>query len=91
MFDFFRRHTRLLQFVLLPLIFVAFVLVGIEGYTRSQGGDVLTVAMVGNQRISQQEWDAAQREQLERARAQMPSLEASFFQTPEMRRLSLEH
>ena len=90
MFDFFRRHTRILQFVLVLLIFPAFVFFGIQGYTGDQGAEASVVARVGNQRITQAEWEAAQREQLERARAQMPSLEASFFQTPEMRRLSLE-
>lgn len=90
MFDFFRRHTRILQFLLVLLVFPAFVFFGIQGYTKNQGAEASTVAKIGGQGISQAEWDAAQREQLERARAQMPSLDASFFQTPEMRRLSLE-
>ena len=90
MFDFFRRHTRLLQFLLVLLVFPAFVFFGIQGYTKDAGADAATVATVGGQRITQADWDVAQREQLDRARAQMPSLEASFFQTPEMRRLSLE-
>jgi peptidyl-prolyl cis-trans isomerase D len=90
MFDFFRRHTRLLQFLLVLLVFPAFVFFGIQGYTQNQGADATTVARVGGMKISQAEWDAAQREQLDRARAQMPSLDPAFFQTPEMRRLSLD-
>ena len=33
MFEFVRRHTRLLQFVLVVLIFPSFVFFGIEGYS----------------------------------------------------------
>ena len=34
MFDFFRKHTRLLQFLLVLVIFPSFVLVGVQGYSR---------------------------------------------------------
>ena len=38
MFDFFRRHTRALQFLLVLLIFPSFVFFGIQGYSRFAGG-----------------------------------------------------
>jgi len=34
MFDFVRKHTRIMQFLLFLLIFPSFVLFGIDGYNR---------------------------------------------------------
>ena len=38
MFDFFRKHTRVLQFLLVLLIFPSFVFFGIQGYSGFSGG-----------------------------------------------------
>jgi peptidyl-prolyl cis-trans isomerase D len=90
MFDFFRRHTRALQVVLFLLVFPSFVFFGIQGYSRFMGNDQQVVARVAGQPVSQGELDAALRERVERARRQMPTLDAKLFETPEMRRLALE-
>lgn len=90
MFDFFRKHTRLLQAVLLPLIFVAFVFVGIEGYTRFSEGGNETVAEVAGEAITRIEWDNAHRMQVEQLRRQMPGVEASFFDSDEVRQRTLD-
>jgi len=90
MFDFFRRHTRALQVVLFLLVFPSFVFFGIQGYSRFMGNEQQTVARVAGQPVSQAELDAALRERVERARRQMPTLDAKLFETPEMRRLALE-
>ena len=90
MFDFFRRHTRALQFVLVLLVFPSFVFFGIQGYSRFAGNDQQTVGKVGGQVITQIELDNALRERGERARRQMPTLDPKLFDTPEMRRLALE-
>jgi peptidyl-prolyl cis-trans isomerase D len=90
MFDFFRRHTRALQFVLVLLVFPSFVFFGIQGYSRFAGNDQQTVAKVAGQGISQVEFDNAMRERIDRARRQMPGLDAKLFDTPEMRRLALD-
>ena len=66
MFDFFRKHTRMLQFLLVLLIFPSFVFFGIQGYSGFMGNDNATVAKVAGQKISRTEWDAAQRDQIER-------------------------
>jgi peptidyl-prolyl cis-trans isomerase D len=67
MFDAIRKHQRILQFILLLLILPAFVFFGISGYdgmlSREPG-----VARVGDQEISRQEFDNAQREQLQQLR-----------------------
>ncbi len=90
MFDFFRRHMKVLQFVLILLVFPSFIFFGIEGYSRYQGGDADAVASVDGREITRSEWDAAMREQIDRARAQMPGVDVKLFETPEVKRLSLE-
>ena len=65
MFDFVRKHTRIMQFLLFLLIFPSFVLFGLEGYNSFREGGA-TVASVDGQDITQGEWDAAHRSQVER-------------------------
>ncbi len=90
MFDFFRRHTRVLQFVLVLLIFPSFVFFGIQGYSRFTGNENTKVGFVAGQGITQGEWDAAHRDQMERVRRQMPGIDTRMFDTPEMKLQSLE-
>jgi len=90
MFDFVRSHTRLLQFILVLLIFPSFVFFGIQGYSRFTGGENETVAKVAGHNITRAELDAAHREQIERVRRQMPGIDAKLFDTPEMREQTLE-
>lgn len=89
MFDFVRKHTKILQFVLFLLIFPSFVLFGVEGYTRmSDRGPV--VASVGRTDIHQSEWDAAHKQEADRLRQQMPQLDAKLLDSPEARNGTLE-
>ena len=89
MFDFFRKHTWLLQIVL-GLVVLAFVAGGVyQGYGSFMGDDS-TVAKVDGRKITRNEWDIAQREQIERVRRQMPNVDAKLFDTPEMKRQSLD-
>lgn len=90
MFDFFRRHTRVLQFALVLLIFPSFVFFGIQGYSRFTGSENTKVGSVAGQAITQAEWDAAHRDQMERVRRQMPGIDTRMFDTPEMKLQSLE-
>ena len=90
MFDFFRRHTRALQFLLVLLVFPSFIFFGIQGYSRFMGGEHRDVAKVAGRGITQAEWDFALREQLERAQRQMPNLDPKIFESPEMKRMSLD-
>ncbi|MFX8778347.1 SurA N-terminal domain-containing protein, partial [Acinetobacter baumannii] len=48
------------------------------------------VAKVGKQSITQAEWDNAHRNYVERIRAQQPNVDARLFDTPELRRQSLD-
>lgn len=64
MFDFIRNNRRFLQFVMLVMILPSFVFFGIQGYNRMGDGDNL--ASIGQQNISQVEFDNSMRSQLER-------------------------
>lgn len=64
MFDSIRKHQRILQFVLLLLIFPAFALFGVSGYQKFMS-DSDQVASVKGEPITRQEFDQAQRRQLE--------------------------
>lgn len=90
MFDFIRTHRRLMQLVLLLFIFPSFAFFGLEGYTRF-GGDGDAVAKVNGQPISRQEFDFAQREQMERMREMFGGqFDARMLDTPEARSSILE-
>ena len=89
MFDFVRRHTRIMQFLLFLLIFPSFVLFGIDGYNRFRDkGEA--VASVDGQDITQSEWDNAHRAQVERMRASMPTIDVKLFDTPQAKYSTLE-
>ncbi|KNZ31716.1 MAG: peptidylprolyl isomerase [Methylibium sp. NZG] len=90
MFEFFRKHTRLLQFILVVLIFPSFVFLGVQGYDSSQGGSTNAVASVAGRKITQAEWDAAHRTQIERVQRQMPGADVKMFDTPEMKAQTLD-
>lgn len=89
MFEFVRRNTRILQLILVLLILPSFVLVGMEGYSQFTDG-AGTVAKVGKQKVSQQEWDNAHRNFVERQRSQRPDLDISLFDQPDVKQQSLD-
>ena len=90
MFDFVRKHTRLFQFILLILILPSFAFVGMQGYTSMMDGANAGVASVNGRKITQAEWDAAQRDQAERVRRQNPTVDAKLLDSPEAKRQALE-
>ncbi|MDZ4397771.1 SurA N-terminal domain-containing protein [Hydrogenophaga sp.] len=89
MFDFIRKHTRMTMILLFVLIVPSFVLFGIDGYTRNQEHSPV-VAKVDGTTVTQTEWDAAHRVEVERLRASMPSLDARLLDSPEARYATLE-
>lgn len=90
MFDFIRTHQRLMQFLLLLFIFPSFAFFGLEGYTRFREGDN-ALAKVAGKSITQQEFDLAQREQMERFRQMFgPQFDPKMLDTPEARQNILE-
>jgi peptidyl-prolyl cis-trans isomerase D len=91
MFEFLRSHTRVLQFLLVLLIFPSFVFFGIQGYSGFGNADQQVVAKVAGHPITTVELDATLRDRVERARQQMPGIDPKLFDTPEMRGLALEN
>lgn len=89
MFDFVRKHTKVMQFVLFLLIVPSFVLFGLQGYDQMQEKGA-TVAKVDGHEISQGEWDEAHKQQVDRLREQMPNLDAKMLDSPEARYGTLE-
>ncbi len=90
MFEFIRSHTRLFQGVLVLLIFPSFVFFGVQGYSSFRGDAVNQVAAVDGQGITRAEWDNAHQRNVERLRQQMPGVDVKMFDTPQVRRETLD-
>ncbi len=89
MFEFIRTHQRLMQFFLLLLIVPSFVLVGVSSYNERGSND--GVATVDGKKITQQEWESAQRRQLDQARQMMgEQFDQKLFETPEAKQAVLD-
>jgi peptidyl-prolyl cis-trans isomerase D len=90
MFEFIRTHRRLMQFALLLFIIPSFAFFGLEGYTSLREGDN-AIAKVAGQTITQQEFDNAQREQMERLRQMFGGqFDPKLLDTPEARQNILD-
>lgn len=89
MFDYVRKHTKIMMGLLFLLIIPSFVLFGIDGYNRFQEQGQ-TVASVGGHDISQGDWDAAHRMEVDRLRAAMPTLDVKLLDSPQARYATLE-
>ena len=89
MFDFVRKHTKWMMFLMFLLIIPAFVLVGVDGFRQiGAGGDA--VAKVGSTSITQGEWDFAHKNEVDRLRQSMPNLDAKMLDSAPARYASLE-
>lgn len=78
MFDFVRQHKRIMQLLLVILIFPSFVLFGIDGYKRfSSDSEVL--ATVDGVDILQSEVDRMAQSEAKRAVAMNPSIDVKIF------------
>jgi peptidyl-prolyl cis-trans isomerase D len=70
MFESVRTHRRWMMLFMLVLIFPSFVFFGIQGYNSFIGSDS-ALAKVDGSPITQQEFDQAQRDRIERLRQQL--------------------
>src|SRR5690606_40950216 len=90
MFDLVRNHKRWMLFLVLILILPSFVFFGIEGYTRFMEGDQ-ALAKVDGASVTRAEYDAARRNQLDRARQMLGAgFDPLMFDTPAMRQQTLD-
>ncbi|MBV8500768.1 MAG: peptidylprolyl isomerase [Paucibacter sp.] len=90
MFEFVRTHNRLFQFLLLLVILPSFVLVGVQSYTSLLDGANAAVATVDGAKITQSQWAAAERQQIERIRSQNPTIDPKLLDTPELKKRVLD-
>lgn len=89
MFEFVRKHTKVMMFLMFLMIIPAFVLVGVDGFKSIRaGGDA--VATVGSQSITQGDWDVAHKAEVDRLRAQVPNLDAKMLDSAQARYVTLE-
>jgi peptidyl-prolyl cis-trans isomerase D len=90
MFDFVRNHTRLALGFMLLLIIPSFVFFGIQGYSRFTDAGNSAVAKVDGQSITRAEWEDAHKRYLSQIRSQAPNIDTSQFDTPALRRDTLD-
>jgi len=90
MFDFVTRHKRLLQFVLALIIVPPFAFWGIQ-WTQRETAGAGEVASVGGQKITEQEFGEALRQQQDRVRGMLGrSFDPAIFDSPALRLELLE-
>ncbi len=90
MFDFVTKHKRLLQFVLALVIVPPFAFWGIQ-WTQRETAGAGEVASVGGQKITEQEFDEALRQQQERLRGMLGrNFDPALFDSPAIRLELLE-
>ncbi len=90
MFESIRNHQRLLQFLLLLLIFPAFAFFGLSGYDNFFSADD-DVAVVAESPISAQEFENARRSQIDNMRRILgDQIDPAMFDNPAARKQILE-
>ena len=89
MFDFVRKHTKIMMFLMFLLIIPSFVLFGIDGYNRMADKGAV-VARVGAHEITQSQWDAAHKAEADRLRTSTPSANLKLLDSPQARYALLE-
>ncbi|MFZ2161189.1 MAG: SurA N-terminal domain-containing protein [Sideroxyarcus sp.] len=88
MFDFVHENRRPVQIVL-ALIIVPFALWGVDSYRNS--GDTTPLATVNGEKIGQQEFDNALKQQQQRIREMAgPNFDPAFFDKPEIKHSILD-
>jgi peptidyl-prolyl cis-trans isomerase D len=88
MFDFFRKHNKIVMIFLFLLIIPSFVLFGVDRYQGS--GKDEKVARVDGHDITRPEWDAQHRNEVDRIRQQSPNVDPTLLDSDVMRYATLE-
>ncbi|HSV58925.1 MAG TPA: SurA N-terminal domain-containing protein, partial [Variovorax sp.] len=89
MFDFFRKYNKVMMVLLFLLIIPSFAFFGVERFMDgSQKGEV--VARVDGRDITRPEWDARHRNEADRIRQQMPTIDAALLDSDSARYATLE-
>ena len=80
MFDAVRNNKRIVQFFL-ALITLPFAFFGVESYVRNLGGDDY-VALIGDVKVTQQQFQQALRDQQERIRSSVGKVDPQTVREP---------
>ena len=88
MFESIRKHSKIFMVLLFLLVIPSFVLVGIDSNYFTEKSPV--VATVNGQEITQAEWDNAHRQEIDRIRAQSPSIDPKLLDSSQARYATLE-
>lgn len=88
MFEFFRKHNKIVMVFLFLLIIPSFVLFGVDQYQGEGKGE--KVASVDGTAITRPEWDLQHRNEIDRIRQQNPSIDASLLDSDAARYATLE-
>ncbi|MGI4778154.1 MAG: SurA N-terminal domain-containing protein [Janthinobacterium lividum] len=88
MFEFFRRYNKIVMGFLFLLIIPSFVLFGVDRYQGDAKGE--KVARVDGHDITRPEWEAQHRNEVERIRSQMPSVDPAMLDSDAARYATLE-
>lgn len=90
MFEFIRSHKKWMQVLLALLILPSFILFGVDSGSNNNAG-AQEVAEVGGTKITQQQWEDAQRRQIDRYRAAMGDrFDPKLFETEEAKKEILD-
>ncbi len=90
MFEFIRKHIRLLLGFVLLLIIPSFIFFGVEGYSSLNDGNNAPVALVDGDKITRAEWDFAHQRNVERVRRENPEVDARTLDSAQARRDTLD-
>lgn len=88
MFEFFRKHNKIVMLFLFLLIIPSFVLFGVDRYQGNGRGE--DVATVDGTPITRPEWDLQHRNEIDRIRQQNPSIDPSLLDSDAARYSTLE-
>ena len=83
------RQSKIVMIFLLGLLVIAFVFVGVSGYS-SFNDKSPTVAELDGAVITQAQWDQAHEAEIQNLRESMPQLDVKLLDTPEARYATLE-
>ena len=90
MFEFIRSHKKWLQVLLAVLILPSFILFGVDSGSNNSAG-AQEVAIVGGTKITQQQWEDAQRRQVDYYRSVMGDrFDPKLLETPEAKKEILD-
>ncbi len=89
MFDFIRKYMKVIAIPFFLIIILAFVFQSVGGYS-GMTDKAATVATVGSAKITQSEWDAAHKNEVDRIRASRPNVDAKLLDSEQARYATLE-